>query len=78
MLTTLRLVNHNLTGTIPATLGITNITALLNNYLPGVMNGLRPVSVGLPALQTLDLSMNALSGTIPASLGNSAGTLQSV
>ena len=67
--TTLYLLNNNLNGTMPASLG--NLTRLQQLDLSGnQLSGRIPTSLGnLTSLTTLSLWGNQLSGTLPDSLG---------
>ena len=66
----INLVNNNLVGTIPASIG--NLTSLVTLQLSrNQLTGTIPDSIGnLMNLQGLDLSKNQLTGTIPGSIGN--------
>ena len=68
--TGLYLVNNQLNGTLPASLG--NLTAISDLYLSSNnLNGTIPNSIGdLSALTFLYLNNNKLEGSIPATIGN--------
>ena len=68
--TGLRLLQNNLTGTIPRELG--NLTNLVRLYLSDTsLTGTIPPELGnLTNLRSLDLNENSLTGTIPPELGN--------
>lgn len=68
--TGLYLVNNQLDGTLPASLG--NLTAITDLYLDNnLIKGTIPSSIGdLSALIFLYLSNNKLEGNIPAAIGN--------